>query len=243
MVQQNQFIRHPSEDLNEHLGKFLRMANRMKINGVNPNVIKLKLFPFSLRDLAGSWFQSLPYGSLRNWEELVEAYLNQFFPPALTSERRGEIIAFKQREDESLYNAWERYKQLLRRCLMHGIEQMTQMDIFDHAMNYSSKRIVDAASRGAFRRKSVEEATWLIEELAKSNYKAPFEASESSNRFRAGGVIELNKIIAIKAKLDALMNRMNTQERRSHLVNEMVIVNGAEPNYVADQGLVHEGPY
>ena len=56
-------------------------------------------------------------------------------------------------------------------------------------------------------------------------------------------MIELNMIIAIKAKLDALMNRMNTQERRSHLVNEMVIVNGAEPNYVADQGLVHEGPY
>ena len=95
MVQQNQFTGHPSEDLNEHLGRFLRMANRMKMNGVNPNVIKLKLFPFSLRDLAGSWFESLPYGSLRNWEELVEAYLNQFFPPALTSERRGEIIAFK----------------------------------------------------------------------------------------------------------------------------------------------------
>ena len=28
-----------------------------------------------------------------------------FFPPALTAERRGEIIVFKQGEDESLYNA------------------------------------------------------------------------------------------------------------------------------------------
>ena len=35
---------------------------------------------------------------------------------------------------------------------MHGIEKMTQMDIFYDAMNYTSKGIVDAASGGAFRR-------------------------------------------------------------------------------------------
>ena len=50
MVQQNQFTGHPSEDPNEHLGKFLRMANIMKMNGVNSDVIELQLFPFSLRD-------------------------------------------------------------------------------------------------------------------------------------------------------------------------------------------------
>ena len=40
-------------------------------------------------------------------------------------------------------------------------------------------------------------------------------------------MIELNKMIAIEAKLDAIMNRMNNQERRSHSVNEVGIVNGA----------------
>ena len=42
---------------------------------------------------------------------------------------------------------------------MHGIEQMTQMDIFYHAMNYSLKRTIDATSGGAFIRKSAKEAT------------------------------------------------------------------------------------
>ena len=65
---------------------------------------------------------------------------------------------------------------------------MTQMDIFYHAMNYTSKGIVDAASGGTFKRKSVEEATQLAEELAKSNYRAPYEASRISSRLR-GGVI------------------------------------------------------
>ena len=105
MVQQNEFTGHPSENPNEHLGRFLRMANTVKMNGVNPDVIKLQLFPFSLRDIAASWFKSLPYGLARNWEELVEGYLSRFFPHALTFERIEETNAFKQREDESLYNA------------------------------------------------------------------------------------------------------------------------------------------
>ena len=67
-----------------------------------------------------------------------------FFLPALTLERRGEIIIFKQGEDESLYNAWERYKKLLKRCLMHGIDQITQMDIFYLTMNCKSKGIINA---------------------------------------------------------------------------------------------------
>ena len=101
------------------------MTYIVKLNGVNPDVIKVQLFPFSLRDIATSWLESLSYGSVSNWEELVEAYLSRFFPHALTSKRRGEIIAFKQKEDESLYNAWERFKQLLRRCPMHGREKIT----------------------------------------------------------------------------------------------------------------------
>ena len=133
------------------MGRFSRMANIIRLNGVNLDVIKLHLFPFSPRDIATSWFESLPYGSVNTWEELVEAYLSRFFPPSLTLERRGEIIAFKQKEDESLYNAWGRYKQLLRKCPMHGIEQMTQLDIFYHAMNYTSKGTIDAALGGAYR--------------------------------------------------------------------------------------------
>ena len=64
MVQQHRFIGHPTEDPNEHLGRFLKMANTVKLNGVRREVIKLQLFPFSLRDIATTWFDSLPYGSM-----------------------------------------------------------------------------------------------------------------------------------------------------------------------------------
>ena len=94
MVQQNQFTGHPTEDPNESLGRFLRMENTVKLNGVRPEEIKLHLFPFSLRGIATTWYDSLPYGSVDTWEGLVEAYLGRFFPPSLTSERRREIIVF-----------------------------------------------------------------------------------------------------------------------------------------------------
>ena len=122
MVQQHQFTDHHSEDPNEHLGRFMRMVNTMKLNGVRLDVIKLQLFPFSLRDVAATWFNSLPMGSVNTWEELVEAFMNRFFPPTLIAERKGEIIVFKQGEDESLYTAWDRFKRLLKRCPMHGID-------------------------------------------------------------------------------------------------------------------------
>ena len=168
MVQQNQFTGHPTEDPNER-GRFLRMSNTVKLNGVRPEVIKLHLFPFSLRDNAATWYESLPYGSVDSWEELVEAFLGRFFPPSLTTERRREIIVFQQGEDESLYTAWERYKRLLKRCPMHGIDLKTQMDIVYYSLNDISKGIIDASYLGAFKRKSAEEERDLIADLAKCN--------------------------------------------------------------------------
>ena len=104
MVQQNQFTGHPTKDPNEHLGKFLRMANTVRLNGVRPEVIKLHLFPFSLRDIAATWYESLPYGLVDTWEA-GGSIPRQIFPPSLTTERRREIIVFQQGEDESLYTA------------------------------------------------------------------------------------------------------------------------------------------
>ena len=84
-----------------------------------------------------------------------------------------------------------------------------------------SKGIIDAAYCGAFKRKSAEEAKQLIEDLEKSNYRAPSETSESRSRLKGSGVIELNRIISIEAKLDALMKKLGNQERRIHSTHEV----------------------
>ena len=209
MVQQHQFTGHPTEDPNEHLGRFLIMVTTVKLNGVRPEVIKFHLFPFSLRDIASTWYESLPYGSVDTWEELVQTYLGRFFPPSLTSERRRGIIVIQQGEVENLYVASKIFKRLLKRFPMHGIDLKTHMDIVYHALNDTSKDIIDASCFGAFKRKSAEEARDLIEDLAKSNMKAPSEFSRGSSRGK--GVMELSKMTAMEAKLDAIMHRMDKQ--------------------------------
>ena len=105
MVQQNQFNGHPTENPNEHLGRFLRIASSIKLNGVRSKVIQLQLFPFSLRDMAATWFNSLPYESVDTWEKLMGAYFSKFFSPFLTSEQGREITRSKQGEDENMYTA------------------------------------------------------------------------------------------------------------------------------------------
>ena len=91
---------------------------------------------------------------------------------------------FKLGENESLYNAWDRYKRLLKKYPMHGIDLTTRMDIFYHAMNYTFKGIIDVAYCGAFKKKSAKEANQIIEDLAKSNYRASSKTSRSSSRLR-----------------------------------------------------------
>ena len=91
MVQQHQFTGYPTEDPNEHLGRFLKMENTMKLNGLRTEVIKLHLFPFSLRYITATRYESLPYGSVDTWEELVEAYLGRFFPPSPISAQKVQF--------------------------------------------------------------------------------------------------------------------------------------------------------
>ena len=95
------------------------------------------------------------------------------------------------------------------------------MDIFYHAMNYTSKGIIYASCCEAFKRRNAEEARQLIEDLATCNYKAPSEASGSSGRMRGSGLIGLDRITAIEAKLDAVMNKLGNNERRMHTAHEV----------------------
>ena len=104
---------------------------------------------------------------------------------------------------------------------MHGIGLNTQMDIVYHSLNDTSKGIIDASFCGAFKRKSAEEARDLIEDLVKCNMKAPSETSRSKSRARGSGVIELNKMTAMEAMLDAIMHRMDKQERKLHSAHEI----------------------
>jgi Retrotransposon gag protein len=123
MVQQHPFNGLPNEDPNLHLSVFLEICNTLKVNGVTDDAIRLRLFPFSLAGKARAWLQSLTIGTITTWDQLAEAFLAKYFPPTKTALLRTQINSFQQKEGESLYDAWERFKDLLRSCPHHGLEK------------------------------------------------------------------------------------------------------------------------
>ena len=130
MVQQFQFRGTPREDPNIHLSVFLEVCNTLKLNEVSTDDIYLCLFPFPLRDKARTWLHSLPPGCIMTWDELTKVFLAKFFPPSKTVSLRNQITTFSRKEDETLYEAWERFKDLLRLCPHRGLQRWMIMQTF-----------------------------------------------------------------------------------------------------------------
>jgi len=66
LVKQNQFYGHSSENPVYHLDNLKDICGTTRMNGVPNDLIKCRLFIFSLADKAHRWFKSLDPANLRN---------------------------------------------------------------------------------------------------------------------------------------------------------------------------------
>ncbi|KAF7839018.1 uncharacterized protein G2W53_007500 [Senna tora] len=153
-----QFGGSPIEDPNNHILNFLEICDTFKHNGVSDDAIRLRLFPFSLRNKAKVWLQSLPEGSISTWEELAQQFLIKYFPPGKTAKMRNDITSFVLLDNESLYEAWERFKELLRKCPHHGLPKWLQVKTFYNGLSFEIRTSIDAAAGGALMSKPVDAA-------------------------------------------------------------------------------------
>ena len=77
---------------------------------------KLRLFPFTLTGKARDLLLTIPSGTIQTWDELYLKFLEKYFPMSEYWDKKMEIQNFKQGESESLYDAWERFTLMLKRC-------------------------------------------------------------------------------------------------------------------------------
>ena len=112
----------------------------------------------------------MPSESITTWDQLKQAFLHKYFPPHKTAKFRNEITTFNQNSSETIYSAWERFKELQRQCPHHGLPEWMIPQIFYNGLTDENRNIVNAATGGKWMDKTAREAVTLLEEIASQGY-------------------------------------------------------------------------
>nr|GEZ99016.1 reverse transcriptase domain-containing protein [Tanacetum cinerariifolium] len=192
-----QFHGLPGDDANKHLDKFLHVTQSIKVNGVTDDALCLN--------------------SIQTFEQMAKMFLGKYFPPSMVTKLKNEITNFRQRPDESLFEAWERYKLSIDRYLNHNMLPMTQIDTFYNGLTLRHRDTINAAAGGTFMKRHPEECYDLIENMIAhhNDWDTSTQRSESSSSITSSFDTEI-------ATLKAKMAKINKNLMRVLQVNQQV---------------------
>nr|GEW03103.1 reverse transcriptase domain-containing protein [Tanacetum cinerariifolium] len=138
--------------------------------------------------------------SIKVNEVTDDALRLKYFPPSTMTKLRNEITNFRQRPDESLFEAWERYKLSTDRCPNHNMLPVTQIDTFYNGLTLRHHDIINAAAGGTFMKRCPKQCYDLIENMTANHndWDTSVQRSESPSSITSSFD---PKIIALKAKM------------------------------------------
>ncbi|GJT14216.1 reverse transcriptase domain-containing protein [Tanacetum coccineum] len=130
--------------------------------------VKLMLFIFFPRGARpGFGLRKKPTRSILNGIDLRSKFINKFVPPSKTTNLRNEITRLQQRFDETFYEAWDRFNDLLRACPHHGFSELHQLDTFYNALNSNDQDSFNSAAGGNLLDKMPRDCLRIIESKSK----------------------------------------------------------------------------
>jgi hypothetical protein len=110
-----------------HLKEF-DMVCAMHLSNLD-DVVKLILF-LSWTEKARYWLHTLRPKTIGTWQEMTREFLKKFFPTHKTNTLRRSIMNFAMKENETFFQCWERFKELLLSCPHHGYETWQVISFF-----------------------------------------------------------------------------------------------------------------
>ncbi|KAL4287209.1 hypothetical protein AHAS_Ahas19G0163300 [Arachis hypogaea] len=199
------------EDARKVLGDFTVPTSDFYGRSISKATIRANNFELKPQDKARIWLDSQPKKSLDLWEKLVNIFLAKFFPPQKMSKLRVEVQTFRQKEGESLYEAWERYKQLIRRCPPDMLSEWAILGIFYDGLSEMSKMLLDHSANGLLHlKKTPEEAQELIEMVANNQFMYTSERNSVNNGVaQKKGVLEVDTLNTTLAQNKILTKKVN----------------------------------
>ncbi|RVW30299.1 hypothetical protein CK203_094536 [Vitis vinifera] len=132
-----------SENPYAHIKEFEDVCNTFQEGGASIDLMRLKQFPFTLKDKAKIWLNSLRPRSIRTWTDLQADFLKKFFPTHRTNGLKRQISNFSAKENEKFYECWERYMEAINACPHHGFDTWLLVSYFYDGMSSSMKQLLE----------------------------------------------------------------------------------------------------
>ncbi|GKC29929.1 reverse transcriptase domain-containing protein [Tanacetum coccineum] len=203
----------------------------LKYKNVPHEAIKLMLFPFSLEGAARIWLEKEPPRSIHTWEDLVSKFVNYFFPPSKTTNLKNDITNFQQKFDETFSEAWDRFKDLLRKCPHHDFLELHQINTFYNALTQSDQDTLNAVDGGNLLNRTPRDALTIIENKSKvrtsRNKPIVSKVSTTSSSSPSPDVTALTEIV----KELLLMNKATQQAFVKAIEETCMTCDGPHPYY------------
>nr|CAN82166.1 hypothetical protein VITISV_026520 [Vitis vinifera] len=114
----------------QHIKEFEEVCNTFREGGASIDLMRLKLFPFTLKDKAKVWLNSLRPKSIRSWNDLQPEFLKKFFSTHRTNGLKRQISNFSAKENEKFYEYWERYMEAINAFPHHGFDTWLLVSYF-----------------------------------------------------------------------------------------------------------------
>ena len=209
-----------SENPYAHIKDFEDVCNTFQEEGASIDLMKLKLFLFTLKDKAKIWLNSIRPRSIRTWTDLQVEFLKKFFPTHRTNGLRRKISNFSAKENEKFYECWKRYIEAINACPHHGFDTWLLVSYFYDGMSSSMKQLLETMCRGDFMSKNPEEAMDFLNYVAEvsrgwdeSNKGEVGKTKSQPNAFNAKAeMYTLNEDINMKAKVATMTRRLEELE-------------------------------
>ena len=87
-----------------HLKEFEEDCGTFNDQACTDEIVRLKLFPFSLKDKEKIWLNSLRPRSIGTWHEMQGEFLKKFFPTHRTNALKRQIQNFFSKSERSIFS-------------------------------------------------------------------------------------------------------------------------------------------
>jgi hypothetical protein len=142
---------------------------------------------------------------------MTQEFYKKFFPPHKVQQVKRKISNFAQGNDETLFMAWERFKDTYNFCPTHGYDTWRLVSYFYEGLQPRDRQFVQVACGGGFLQKEPEDAMDYLDEIAENsntwNGPSPLDSTDrnrSSTTTSGGSVFRLREEDNMNAKISLL---------------------------------------